>query len=464
MIITAALLLVQCPDGAPPPCRVRPAPVVIAVAEFASRSADTADAYLAHSVGDDVASMLAASTGVRLTNARTRAAYALTGSVRRQGERLTVTAQLERPSDRRIVWRFTQARPVRELGSIPDTIVNGALASIGLRARLTVRRYDPVLYDLYARGRFQMVRRTQTGIARAWQLFSQALAQDSSFALAWFGLAETLQRAQVWRYSVPGVPPDSVVRRQMQVIERAIELDSSSSIGWYVRGRVLVNVDPTSRTEAIRAFRRAIALDSSNAQAWQQLGLALEELGDREGALGAYRRSAELPGADIENINFLALHYYWWRQYDSAQAASDSALVADPAHVLSREVAGDVALARGRVADAEAHFDAAFRLATAPDIRGFAGLARVAVMRGDTARARALAARAESLTDSLAPAVHAAVQLGGVYGALGDLDRALLWLERFTPRRDLHFRLHLRFEPYLDPLRSLPRFQALLSF
>lgn len=462
MLLLAALLALQCPDGAPPPCRTRPAPITIAVAPFANNSSDTSDAYLASSISEDVMSQLAGAGGVRLVGERGLAAYRLSGSVRRQGQRLSVSAQLLRPSDSRVVWRLSLTRPTRDLGWIPDSVARGALASIGLRPVARRARPDPVLYDLYARGRFHLVRRTQPGVARAWELFNQALAQDSAFALAWFGLAEALVRASVWRFNVPGVPADSMVQRLVVVTERAIELDSLSSLGWYVRGRVLINIDPTSRTEAIRALRRAIALDSSYAPAWQQLGLALDETGDREGALHAYRRSLDLPSTDIESINFLALHHYWWRSYDSAQSSVDLALASDPAHVLTREVAGDVALARGRIADAESHFEAAFRLATAPDIRGFAGLARVAILRGDTARARLLAAEAESITGSGRLASHAAVQLAGVYLALGDVDRAFSWLERYLPRRDLHFRLHLRFEPGLDPLRGDPRFQALL--
>jgi hypothetical protein len=46
--------------------------------------------------------------------------------------------------------------------------------------------------------------------------------------------------------------------------------------------------------------------------------------------------------------------------------------------------------------------------------------------------------------------------------ALGARDEALWWLERFRPRRDSHFQMHLRLDPPLDPLRSDPQFRALL--
>jgi predicted Zn-dependent protease len=138
-------------------------------------------------------------------------------------------------------------------------------------------------------------------------------------------------------------------------------------------------------------------------------------------------------------------------------------VAADPAFLLGHTVAGEVALQRGLFDEAEAHFEAARRLATGPEIQGYIGLAHVALARGDTARARAWVAQAEARTDSAAPSVHGAQYLGRAYTLLGDRERALWWLTRYQPLRDRHYQLHLRHEPELDPLRSDPRFHALLS-
>ena len=57
---------------------------------------------------------------------------------------------------------------------------------------------------------------------------------------------------------------------------------------------------------------------------------------------------------------------------------------------------------------------------------------------------------------------HNAVYTAEAYAALGDHERALKWLERFAPRAGLHFQLHVRCDPALDPLADDPRFRALL--
>jgi tetratricopeptide (TPR) repeat protein len=165
-----------------------------------------------------------------------------------------------------------------------------------------------------------------------------------------------------------------------------------------------------------------------------------------------------------ENPVGLANHYYWSREFDSAAVWADSAVVMDPRLPWAHETAGAVALARGRLAEAEAAYQAARRLDIGPTaVRSFEGLAEVAARRGDTAGARRFIRAAEGLADSVTPSAHAAISLGSAWAVVDQPDRALAWLERFQPRGDLHFQLHLKRDPMLDPLRSQPRFQALLS-
>ena len=69
----------------------------------------------------------------------------------------------------------------------------------------------------------------------------------------------------------------------------------------------------------------------------------------------------------------------------------------------------------------------------------------------------------DSLAGVVSPlSVHTAVYIAHAYAALHDADRAMYWLERFTPGADLHFQLHLRCDPPFAPLAAMPRFRALL--
>ena len=68
-----------------------------------------------------------------------------------------------------------------------------------------------------------------------------------------------------------------------------------------------------------------------------------------------------------------------------------------------------------------------------------------------------------AVADTTHPTVHDAAYLAWAFVATNQPERALRILERYEPRRDMHFQLHLQRDPALDPLRSNPRFRALLA-
>ncbi|HEY0242976.1 MAG TPA: hypothetical protein VGC52_09955, partial [Gemmatimonadaceae bacterium] len=209
--------------------------------------------------------------------------------------------------------------------------------------------------------------------------------------------------------------------------------------------------------------RRALALDSSNARAWVQLGNNQMELGQMDSALISLRRAMHFGNRAVGTPLF-ANHFYWRREYDSAAVWSDTAIKYSSRHPYAWETAGATAIMRKRYDDAESYYEAAIRLDQGPTrVRGLEGLAELAAIRGDTAKALSFIAQAEALVDSSAPNVHAAIALASAHASVGNEEKALRWLERSRERRNLHFQLHLQRDPMLDPLRREPRFIALIS-
>jgi tetratricopeptide (TPR) repeat protein len=256
------------------------------------------------------------------------------------------------------------------------------------------------------------------------------------------------------------VPAESLLFRQLEASDRALALDSTNVEMWFLRAQIASAIDPTSNRAAINSLRHILAIDSLNGEAWNDLGWALEHVGDRDGAVAAMRRGVALGRNPVS----LANHYYWWRVFDSAAVWADSAVVMDPQLAWAHETVGAVALAQGHIEKARAAYEAARRLDTGPtSVRSLEGLAEIAVTQGDTNAALDLIRRAEALTDSAAPSGHAVISIASAYAAVGDRERSVAWLERNKPRASLHFQLHLRQDLQLDPVRSLPRFQALLT-
>ena len=469
-LLVAALTAFQCPDGTPPPCSgVRPVTPVLVVTPFESRARDTADAYLAAALTEDVTTALAASHLVRLVSPRASrrgAQYVLAGSVRPGAGVVRLTARLERAGTGEILWTTSFDAPSAQSVGTADTLTTRVLARLGVRGRVTVREsrpVNPVARDLYLRGRYYALRRNAADIARGMALLRQAVAADSTYGLAWAAIARALDFAINFRIPVPGMSQDSLVIYELEASNRALVSDSTSPEIWIARSFALRNLDRTTRTAPLHALRRALALDSLNAPTWSAMVMVLEEAGDSAAAIHAARRAIALDPGGLDGLTNGALHFYWTRQLDSAAVWADSLVDNDPAYISGRRLAGTVALARGRLAEAEAQFSAARTIGPGPErVWALAGLACVAVARGDTARARALVAEAESLTERDNPALHSAVFLAWGYAALGQHAAALDWLERYQPAGDRHFQLHLLDAP-LEPLRGEPRFRALLA-
>ncbi len=167
----------------------------------------------------------------------------------------------------------------------------------------------------------------------------------------------------------------------------------------------------------------------------------------------------------VEGVAFLAVGYYFARQYDSAARWADSAVALDPTYFLGRTTQGQVAIQTGDRARARAAYEAARRLGTGTSaIEAMLGLAQVEANLGSKAAARRLLQQAESLARGYTPApLHTAVYFAGVYTALGDGENAVRWLKSYAPSEDLHYQLHLRCDPVLGPMAGDSRFQAIMS-
>src|SRR5262249_60623576 len=109
---------------------------------------------------------------------------------------------------------------------------------------------------------------------------------------------------------------------------------------------------------------QALSLDSSSAPSWHLLAMSLAESGDYDAALLDWHRSVTVDPSYTEGLAFLALGYYWRRQYDSAMRWVDSAIATDPNYVLGRTTAGQIAVEQRNFAPGAPAFEAALRLST----------------------------------------------------------------------------------------------------
>jgi tetratricopeptide (TPR) repeat protein/tRNA A-37 threonylcarbamoyl transferase component Bud32 len=340
---------------------------------------------------------------------------------------------------------------------------SNAAASYPVAAR-GVGTNDTTAYNLYRRAQSQAGKRSAIALSRSIELYQAAIARDSGFANAWAGLARSLQFSINWRYTVPHIPRDSVVPLMVQASERALEADSNSTEAWMARALVLRQLDRTSDHDRLEALMHALRTDSTNAELWFLISNAWQDSLEHRRAMAALRRAVQLNPRHASALGFLGLNYIWLRKNDSALMWTDSAKKIDPSAIWARQSRGQALRELGRMTEAESEFLASTQLGQGPDqILGWAGLAEIYYKRGDKHAADTLLARAVSLADTTHPAVHDAAYLAWAFAHTGQPQRALRILEAYQPRRDIHFQLHLQRDPTLDPMRSNPRFVALLA-
>jgi tetratricopeptide (TPR) repeat protein len=336
-------------------------------------------------------------------------------------------------------------------------------AGSGQRAARSGTR-DTVAYNLYLSARAQTGRRSTMAVARGIELYQQAIARDSGFADAWAGLARALQFAINWRYPVPNIPKDSLMSAMVRASDRALEADSNSAEAWVARSLVLRELDRTSRSDALEALRHALHIDSTDADVWFTLSNVWQDSLENRRAIDALRRAVQINPRHASALGFIGLNYMWLRKNDSALIWADSAKKVDPSLIWARQSRGQVLRELGRFSEAENEFLASTRLGRGSDqILGWAGLAEIYYKRGDRHAADTIIAHALTLADTTHPTVHDAVYLAWGFTQTGQPERALRILEAYQPRKDMHFQLHLQRDPPLDPLRSKPRFRALLT-
>jgi DNA-binding winged helix-turn-helix (wHTH) protein/TolB-like protein len=445
----------------------RPKTTSVAVLYFDAR--DTADAYLADGLTEDVTSLLGSVASVQVKSpgvvrraqraspgdapAITRALgvhYLLDGNVRRVGGRVRVSVRLLNGATAVAAWGDVFDRRPDELLALPSEIAQAVAMRVGGAEPVgALRTRSPAAYDHYLRGNFLLARRSPDQTARALAEYREAERVDSGFAAAIGRAAYAHAIARGNYYRLPDAPIESLAVRGLVIANRALRRDSTSSDAWMARGYLLAFANPRTMDGSVQAFQRSIALDPKNAEAHHQYGSILNWLGRYDEADREQRLALALdPGRAISFVDLAWTHV---REPALAVALTDSAVALDPASAFSRRWRALARLWAGDVRGAQEDAELANRLQPG-DIVMESVLAIVLARAGDSARARALLAHWPGRNE------HWLIMAALV--AVGDTAAALDRLERASPVPYLWAGLR---RPEFDTLHGNPRYARLLA-
>lgn len=453
-------------------------PRSVAVLPFRNLSPDPSDEYFSTGISEELTTALGKVEGLRVaaptsagsfqkTSATARqigrtlgVATLLEGTVRRAGGRLRVGAHLINADSGYDLWSDEYERDVRDVFAVQDEITRAIVGA--LRVKLTaasgtpLARHattNPVAHDLYLHGRFFYEQRSEDGFRKALEYFRQAIEKDSSYALAYSGLADTYSFLSAFGYA----KPREMFPQAKVAALRALQLDSLLPEAHTSLGFIALFYD-WDWPAADREFRRALAVDSTYTPALLYHGWYNVAVGRIEDAISDLERAQSLDPLSLILNTRVATMLHWARRYDEAVGQLRRTLTLDSSYRLAH-----AQLAREYV---ELHRCAA---ATA-ELRGRADLfspyyegsvvGYAAAVCGQTDQARRILG--EMLTRARRGGYVSPEAIAIVYVALGDKNQAFTWLDRALDDRTWSMYL-LRVEPMLDSLRGDPRFTRLIQ-
>jgi DNA-binding winged helix-turn-helix (wHTH) protein/TolB-like protein/Flp pilus assembly protein TadD len=439
----------------------------VAVVPFKSLNQDDEDKYLSSGIADAVAAKLShiqqiivpsAATASSLQNSnqdalsigrQLRVDSVLEGSIKKEANRIHVTARLIRVSDGTILWSQSFDEELTEIFAVQDSI-SEQVAQV-LRLKLTGGERDllakhytenPEAYQSYIKGRYFWNKRTEAGLTKAIEYFRQAIEVDQHYALAYAGVADSYLMMAAYKYGT--LPPDEAAHIARAATTKALELDEKLAEA-HTSLAGFLETTGGDIPGAEREYKRAIELNPNYATARQWYGELLRGRGRFDEALVELKRAQALdPLSPIMNSS-LGISYYYAREYDLVIEQNRKALELDPDFTPAHFGMGLALEQKGMYSDAIAEFQVARQLSKGSE-HSIAALGHAYAKSGDRVRALQLF---RELQNKPKPSSY---NLALFYVVFGEKDKALPLLQK--AREITGDQMMLRFDPRLDSLRS----------
>jgi TolB-like protein/Tfp pilus assembly protein PilF len=386
--------------------------------------------------------------------------YILEGSVRREADRVRVSAQLIQVRDQAHLWAASYDRELSGVLALQSEVARAIANEIQIKltpqqdARLaSAKPVSPEAYEAYLKGRYYWNRRTPKDLKKAIQYFREATTLSPHYGPAYGGMSDAYAflpavSGGIMTLPVAGASPKEVYSLAREAALRALEIDDTLAEAHTSLGAVKAYFDwDWSGAEA--EFQRGIELNPHSSEAHRQYGCYLSAVGRRGQAIAEAELARELDPLSLNANNDLGLAYCFARLHDRAIERLRKTLELDPKFFRSHLFLAASYMAKRMYEEALAELQEA---RAAPEVMAI-GLA----MAGRKAQAQKALATATRTRGSNLNCVFVAI----AREALDERESAFEWLEKAYHDRQWHMTWLKTFPP-LDPLRADARFQDLL--
>ena len=440
----------------------------IAVLPFNNLSAGKDDTYFSDGIAEELMGALAKVDGLRVAARRSSFSFkdreaelaeiasrlnvehVLEGSVRRDGNRVRVTAGLIDARAGFTIWSETYEREMHGIFALQDEITRAIVDTLKLKLAISAPSLprSTEAYDDYLRGLFYSDKSTEDALRKSLEFFERALEKDPRFARAWTGIAKS------WLWLADAyVKPLEAYSTVREAATNAINIDDGEAeahvylaetkriLDWDLRG---------AEAEYLRAFE----IDSNSTPSNYFIAAFYAAVGERDKALGHLSRTAKIDPASLWVSNFACEIYRYFGLIDEAMAAGERSLQLDPTFVYSEPLLAALYREMGRFDDAIALYK------KSQDISGRVpfGLAITYAKMNRREEAREILKAACATRGSYTPGDATA----HVHVVLGENEKAIRELQRAYDEHSssLHF---IGIAPEFEQLRSDRRFVSIVQ-
>lgn len=442
----------------------------IAVLPFTDLSPGQARDYFGEGIAEEIQTALAKIGGLRVAARRSsfwfkdkkadlreiadklNVEHVLEGSVRREGNRVRISAELTHCGNGFTLWSETFEREMQGIFALQDEITRAIVDALKLKLDISaplasrlVRSTDA--YDVYLHGLFYSDKATEGDLRKSLGYFGRALEKDPQFGRAWTGTA----KAWLWLADAYVAPLEAYSKvRDAATHALNIDNDDADAHVYLAETKRILDWDMDG---AAREFNRAVELDPKSTPSNYFSAAFWAARGERDEALIYLQRTSTIDPASLWVNNSACELYRYFGLYDEAMKAGERALQLDPAFVYGEPLLAALYREMGRYDEAIALYEKAQKISGRPAFGLAITYARM--KRPDEARevlAKTIASRGNYTPgDAVA---HVQVELGVHDDAIRELERACD--ERSS---SLHF---VGIAPEFAPLRSDKRFLSIV--
>jgi TolB-like protein/DNA-binding winged helix-turn-helix (wHTH) protein/Flp pilus assembly protein TadD len=393
--------------------------------------------------------------------------YVLEGSVRREGGKARVSAQLIRVSDQTHLWAQNYDRDLQDLLDVQNEL--GRAIAEQVRANLTPQRQielatkhvlNPEAYDLYLKGRFYWNQRTPDSLKESIGYFQQATAKDGNFALAYAGLADAYNISNIIG---PVSARDSFPQAKAAAM-RAILLDPSLAEAHAALGMEKSHYEfdfPGAEREFLKAIE--VNPNSPNAHFFYS-NCFLMPMGRMAQAIAENKRALEIDPLSLPINNYMGMTYMLAGDETSAYRQFQHTIALDPSFALTHEYFSWFLLTMGRYEEAIKEQEKSDVLTgSSPEEAAAAAMVMESAYKNGGEKGFWQKHLERVLELSKQPGAYSSPSdLAGAYAMAGKTDKAFEFLEEGYEAREGQTLTLLKVEPAYKNLRGDPRFSAML--